>query len=35
VGVVGAGVVKILKNRRKALRDRFKKDFFIIIDVSG
>jgi homoserine dehydrogenase len=28
-GVVGSGVVKILKNRRKFLRDRFKKDFFI------
>ena len=28
-GVVGSGVVKILKNRRKFLRDKFKKDFFI------
>lgn len=28
-GVVGAGVVKILKNRRKLFRDRYKKDFFI------
>ncbi|MBL8014518.1 MAG: homoserine dehydrogenase, partial [Candidatus Omnitrophica bacterium] len=28
-GVVGSGVVKILKSRRKNLRDRYKKDFFI------
>ncbi len=28
-GVVGSGVVKILKSRRKALRERFKKDFVI------
>jgi homoserine dehydrogenase len=28
-GVVGSGVVKILKNRRKYLRERYKKDFFI------
>jgi len=28
-GVVGSGVVKILKNRRKYMRERYKKDFFI------
>ena len=28
-GVVGQGVVKILKNRRKFFRDKYKKDFFI------
>ena len=27
-GVVGQGVVKILKNRRKFFRDKYKKDFF-------
>ncbi len=28
-GIVGQGVVKILKNRRKFFRDKYKKDFFI------
>jgi homoserine dehydrogenase len=28
-GVVGQGVVKILKNRRKFFKDKYKKDFFI------
>ena len=35
-GVVGQGVVKILKNRRKFFKDKYKKDFFIktIVDRS-
>src|SRR5882672_4163336 len=28
-GVVGQGVVKILKTRRKFFKDKYKKDFFI------
>src|SRR3989338_5822733 len=28
-GVVGQGVVKILKSRRKFFKDKYKKDFFI------
>ncbi|MBI4308742.1 MAG: homoserine dehydrogenase [Candidatus Omnitrophica bacterium] len=28
-GIVGQGVVKILKNRRKFFKDKYKKDFFI------
>ncbi|MBI3602656.1 MAG: homoserine dehydrogenase [Candidatus Omnitrophica bacterium] len=28
-GVIGQGVVKILKNRRKYFKDKYKKDFFI------
>ena len=28
-GVVGQGVVKIMKNRRKFFKDKYKKDLFI------